>query len=67
MSQALAHLAAEFRELSDSERVEFCWIVGLAPPADAQADWTEDDFSAAAAQTFARLDAEEEEYALTQT
>lgn len=58
MSQAVANLLEELVRLSPEERSEFFSMVTV--PAQARLDdWTDDDFSAVAAQTFARLDVEE--------
>lgn len=60
MSAAVTQLLAGLDRLSASERYEFLSLMAI-PSAPSSEDWTEDDFSMVAAQTFARLDAEEEE------
>ncbi len=59
MSQAVIRLVDEFRKLSPRERVEF-FSMATEPKPESAEDLTESDFSAIAAQTFGRLDAEEE-------
>lgn len=58
MSHVVATLLEELGRLSPDERSEFFSLVTV--PAESRSDdWTDDDFSAVAAQTFARLDVEE--------
>ena len=59
MSAAVSHLLAEIQKLTAAERYEFLALIA-APASEAQEDWSDDDFSRVAAQTFARIDAEEE-------
>ena len=57
MTQAVAHIVAEFEQLSPPERVELRRaIVERVPMSD---DLTEDDFAALAADMFRALDEEE--------
>lgn len=62
MSAAVASLLDSLGHLSADERHEFFSVV-ISPrikvAEDAETDWSDDDFSLVAAQTFARLDAEE--------
>ncbi len=62
MSAAVASLLNSLGHLSVNERQEFFSVV-ISPQIKmtetAETDWSEDDFSLVAAQTFARLDAEE--------
>ena len=58
MTQAVAHIVAEFEQLSPPERVELRRaIVERIPMSD---DLTEDDFAALAADMFRALDEEED-------
>ncbi len=59
MSAAVSQLLDGLDRLSASERYEFLSMIAI-PAAQGAEDWTEDDFSLVGAQTFARLDAEEE-------
>ena len=65
MTQAVAHLCDEFQKLSVQERTEF--VINITVPrVDAEyGELTDDDLTLIAAESFARLDAEEEEYART--
>jgi len=57
MTQAVAHILSEFEQLSDPERKELRRvIVERVPMSD---DLTDDDFAALAAESFRRLDEEE--------
>jgi hypothetical protein len=57
MTQAVAHILSEFEQLSDTERKELRRvIVERVPMSD---DLTDDDFAALAAESFRRLDEEE--------
>ncbi len=60
VSHSVSHLLHQVNLLSAFERVEFLAHL-VRPQSKPESDWTEDDFSAMAAQSFARLDAEEEE------
>lgn len=60
MSVAVSHILAEVGKLTAAERAEFLSLIA-APSADNEGDWTDDDFSRVAAQTFVRIDADEEE------
>ena len=66
MSLAVSQLLASLDRLSAAERYEFLSTIAL-PTHKSADDWSDDDFTMAAAQTFARLDAEEEEYVRTQS
>lgn len=58
MTQAVAHIVAEFEQLSPPERVELRRaIVERIPMSE---DLTEDDFAALAADMFRALDEEED-------
>jgi hypothetical protein len=61
MSSAVSQLLDGLDRLSATERYEFLSMVAI-PVAERSEDWTDDDFSVVGAQTFARLDAEEEEH-----
>jgi hypothetical protein len=58
MSEAVVTLLSQFKKLSASERSEFL-AASLDPNGD-YGDWSNDDALLLAAQSFARLDAEEE-------
>ncbi|NJL81855.1 MAG: hypothetical protein HC890_00580 [Chloroflexaceae bacterium] len=61
MSEAVVTLLRQFKKLSASERSEFL-AASLSPNGDYgdYGDWSNDDAVLLAAQSFARLDAEEE-------
>lgn len=61
MNAELSLALDAFAHLSPAERRAFFSVV-TRPQAEAE-DWTDEDYSALAAQTFSRLDAEEEENA----
>jgi hypothetical protein len=58
MSEAVVTLLRQFKKLSAKERSEFL-SASLSPNGD-YGDWSNDDTVLFAAQSFARLDAEEE-------
>jgi hypothetical protein len=58
MSEAVVTLLRQFKELSARERSEFL-SASLSPNGN-YGDWNNDDAALFAAQSFARLDAEEE-------
>jgi len=58
MSEAVVTLLRQFKKLSASERSEFL-AASLNPNGD-YGNWSNDDAALLAAQSFARLDAEEE-------
>lgn len=58
MSKAVATLLSQFKKLSASERVEF--LAATLNPQENYGEWDNDDAVLLAAQTFARLDAEED-------
>ena len=58
MSEAVLTLLRQFKKLSASEKAEFL-AASLNPNGD-YGDWNNDDAIVLAAQSFARLDAEEE-------
>ena len=58
MSEAVVTLLREFKKLSARERSDFL-SASLSPTGD-YGDWSKDDVALFAAQSFARLDAEEE-------
>ena len=60
MSAAVLQLLHGLDRLSAVERLEFLSLIAI-PSSQGAEDWTDDDFSIAGAQTFARLDAEEEQ------
>ena len=57
MSEAVVTLLSQFKKLSPSEKAEFL-AASLNPNQD-YGDWSDDDAVLLAAQSFARLDAEE--------
>lgn len=58
MSEAVAALLRQFNKLSASEKSEF--LAASLNPKEDYGDWSNDDAVLLAAQSFARLDAEEE-------
>lgn len=59
MSAAVIQLLANVEKLTAAERYEFLSMIA-APASSSEDEWSDDDFSRVAAQTFARIDAEEE-------
>ncbi len=61
MTAAVSQLCSSLQQLSSAERVEFLALI-IQPRESSTTEWTEDDASLVAAQSFARLDAEEEQH-----
>jgi hypothetical protein len=59
MSEAVAVLLRQFKKLSATEKSEF--LAASLNPNGNYGDWSNDDSALLVAQSFARLDAEEEE------
>lgn len=56
----MAKLVDDFRDLTPSEKTEFLTLT-VQPTSDSSEEITDKEISAIAAQTFSRIDAEEEE------